>query len=216
MTDNTIKLKPVGQMGGSLLPGELVIDEAGRKLYLDDGVHGPQPIPLDFGAIPAKPKPADPSAILVLGAGGPEWDVLQSTGGGPAISDVPGWFVPGAFFSRGFQTVHVTANSLATAITAPFELTEDVSIRRLLVIPAAANVIYHFGIARVDGTVLATFSANGNAGWQQQMLDLPLSTGRYLTFLYAASALDFQSLGYSHPWQASAGDVEHMVLLRLN
>lgn len=213
---DTIKLKPVAQMGATLLAGELAIDEAGRALYLDAG-SGPVAIPLDIGAIPAAPRPADPRAILVLGASGPEWDVLQSSGGGPAISDVPGWFVPGAFFQRGFQAVNVTATTLPTAVLAPFELTEDVAVRQLLVIPeAGASVDFHFGITDASGVVLASFTGNALAGMVDQMCDVVLTAGRYFTYLYVASALNFQSLGYSHPWLPATALTEHMVLLRLN
>lgn len=212
---DTIKLKPVDQMGASLLPGELVIDEAGRVLYLDDGVAGPLAIPLDFGAIPAAPRPLDNRAILVLGAEGPEWAVLQSTGGGPTISDVPGWFVPGAFFARDWQTITVGA-TLETAFFSPFALTEDVSIRRLLVVPNGGSLTYHFGIADLNGNILVAKTANAASGYQQASVEVPLTVGRYQTFLYADAAMDFRSLGYTHPWLPKTAHVEHPVLLRLN
>lgn len=215
MTANTITLTPVSQMGSSLRPGEIAIDEAGRALYIDAG-SGPVAVPLDQGAIPARPRPTDPRAILVLGAEGPDWDVLRSSGGGPSVADVPGWFIPGAFAQRGLLTVNVTATNLATAVTAPFELTEDVTIRQLLVIPEAQNIDVHFGITDAAGVVLAQFTVNANAGAIDQLCEVTLTAGRYLTYLYVVSALNIQSLGYSHPWLPATALVEHMVFLRLN
>jgi hypothetical protein len=214
MTD-TIKLKPADQLG-LLAPGEFAIDEAARKLYLDkDGV--PTAIPLDRGPLPPKPRPADPAAILTLGLNGPEWTVLTGPGGGVPIDNVPGWFVPSGAYLTAETTINVTATTRLAARQTFFEVSEDIIVRHLLILPEEGNdVDFTFGIANSNGTSLADFTTNANAGKLVQECFILLTAGRYSSYVYAESALNFTGHGYVHPWSAPDTPVQHLVFLRLN
>lgn len=216
MTDNTIKLKPADQLG-LLAPGEFAIDEAGRALYLDlNGV--PTAIPLDRGPLPPKPRPADPSAILVLGLGGPEWDVLTGPGGGVPIDNVPGWFVPSGAYLTSATPINVIATTKPTARTTAFEVTEDIIVRRMLIMPEEGNdVNFTFGIATEVGRVsVVEFTTNANAGKLEQECFVLLTAGRYVSYVFVESPLNFTGHGYAHPWLAPATPTQHLVFLRLN
>lgn len=215
MTDNTIKLKPADQLG-LLAPGEFAIDEAGRALYLD--LNGtPTAIPLDRGPLPPRPRPANPAAILVLGLGGPEWDVLTGAGGGVPIDNVPGWFVPSGAYLTAATPINVIATTKPTARTTAFEVSEDIVVRRMLIMPEEGNdVNFTFGIATEGGASVVEFTTNANAGKLEQECFVPLTAGRYHSYVFVETPLNFTGHGYAHPWTAPAQPTQHLVFLRLN
>lgn len=217
MTDNMIKLKPVDQILGALAPGEFAIDEAGRELWLEKSGLGPRAIPLDRGPLPPKPRPANPTAVLTLASDGPAWTVLTGPGGGDPIDNVPGWFVPSGAPITPAQTINVINPTRIGAYTTYFEVSEDILVRRMLIMPEEGNdVNFTFGIADDSGTSVVEFSTNANAGTLEQDTFFTLTAGRYHSYVYVETPLNFTGCGYAHPWLPTETPTQHIVFLRLN
>jgi hypothetical protein len=217
MTDDTIKLKPADQILGVLAPGEFAIDEVARELWLDKKGLGPRAIPLDRGPLPPKPRPANPAAVLTLAVDGPAWTVLTGPGGGDPVDNVPGWFVPSGAPITPAQPVNVTGTTRAGAYTTFFDVSEDLLVRRMLVMPAEGNdVNFTFGIADANGVSLVEFSTNANAGTLAQDTFFTLTAGRYHSYVFVETALVFTGCGFAHPWLPAETPTQHIVFLRLN
>lgn len=192
-TGNIIKLKDASLMGTSLLPGEIAIDEAGRKLYFDktDG-SGPQPIDLDAQPIPAIPRNTPPDAFLVWGLDGPAWTQIEQGGGGLSYAASTGWFIPGQAFLKGGPEGQLVSATSAAPYTQTVFVPLPVTIRHMMVRPISpAGVSYTWGVKDSAGVSVFERTDVTDAGEQVIAMNLLLDEGNYSTYLYSASPVTF-------------------------
>lgn len=213
-----IKLKPAAQMGGTLEPGELAIDEAGRKLYIEPA-NGLRVIPLDRVPVPPPPATADPRMVLLSHADGPAYGLLSAGSGGRSILTEPGWFAPGIALTSTLKDIDVT--STAQAPYAQYvDVAQPIYLRRLLVMPKGGQVgNYAFGLAQEDGTPIIQFNGQAENGWVVQPCERILQAGRYRTYLEVVDPLVFQGFSGQQQWNPLPGDLhttDHIIFLRLN
>jgi hypothetical protein len=190
---NIIKLKDVSKMGTSLLPGEVAIDETGRKLYFDktDG-SGPKPIDLNAQPVPVIPRNTPPDAFLIWGLNGPEWLQIERGGGGFSYAASTGWFIPGQAFLGGGPEGQVCTATSAARYKQTFFVPLPVTVRHLMIRPVeAAAVNYTWGIEDATGTSVFEQTNSTSDGEQIVATNLLLDEGNYRTYLYCAANAHF-------------------------
>lgn len=219
-TGNIIKLKDVSKMGTSLLPGELAIDEAGRKLYFDQTAgSGPQPIDLDAQPIPPVPRNTPTDSFLVWGLNGPEWSEIEQGGGGLTWAASTGWFIPGQAFMGGGPAGKNVNTAGGPDYTQTFFVPMPVTVRHMMVRPLTAfGVSYTWGVKDMSGTAVFTQTNLDTDGEQIVPMNLLLDEGNYQTFLSCDANITFAYANFRPRFYLTnppAPDA-HFVWLRLN
>ncbi|AFU86561.1 hypothetical protein D869_gp079 [Caulobacter phage CcrRogue] len=184
-----------------LADGELYIDEAGRKLYVETVV-GVQPIPLDVGYIPRRPSGTPLDHVVTKTATGSEWGPLQGGAGGSPF-DAAEFRVPG-IAPTGLDTVVLPGASGGMAL---FEMPlQDV----LLSVRVHAS-------AGVGAVTLGLYPFNGSLGseifaqtltftapeTQLVPVSLALTPGVYAWVWTGASSVTLDAVKGSLPWATS-------------
>lgn len=195
-----ILLKPFDQVDSTGLgPGELSIDEVGRKLYLSsDDSSGVQSVPLDVSFVP-KPTPEDIELgrVLVMGPTGPRYEALIAGAGGVPLERGPTrWLVPGII-----PTDVQNGVTLSSTYTAEFEISEPSRFTEIRICPdGGRDITMTYGVRTLSGEDIYSHQESAYAGPLDVAVEINLTPGRYMFFVTVADALEFQGILGFRPW----------------